>query len=195
MVGQCIAGLISELAGLDVLGVCASVADACVLIRQSPTRLLVLDVEMGGEDYRHAADLHHQLNPCGELLFLTSFERRFTPPEELAARTIAVLDQSAAMDQLLTVLQHWWEKSHPQSALPGCQLQLQAIKRLSPREQRLLQELGLGLHNKEIAARLGLSVATVETYRKSVAAKVGVTGAELVRLAVLARAFHWIEVS
>ncbi len=76
----------------------------------------------------------------------------------------------------------------------GCLPQLQAIQRLSPREQRLLQELGCGLLNKEIAARLRLSVATVETYRKGVAAKRGVSGAELVRLAVLARAFSWMEV-
>ena len=42
-----------------------------------------------------------------------------------------------------------------------------------------------------IAARLNLSVATVETYRKSVAAKLGISGAELVRLATLYRATAW----
>jgi hypothetical protein len=34
-------------------------------------------------------------------------------------------------------------------------------------------------------------VATVETYRKSVAAKLGVSGAELVRLATLHRTLRW----
>ncbi len=42
-----------------------------------------------------------------------------------------------------------------------------------------------------IAARLDLSVATVETYRKGVAAKLGISGAELVRLATLYRATAW----
>jgi DNA-binding NarL/FixJ family response regulator len=73
----------------------------------------------------------------------------------------------------------------------ACDQQLSAIARLQPREQRLLRELGCGLLNKEIAARLGLSVATVETYRKQVAAKLGISGAELVRLATLYRAIGW----
>jgi len=58
MVGQSIAGVLSQLCGLVVLGVCTSVAEACALIRKSPPRLLVLDVELGGEIYREAADLH-----------------------------------------------------------------------------------------------------------------------------------------
>lgn len=194
MVGQSIAGVLSELAGLVVLGVCTSVTEACALIRQSPPHLLVLDVELGGESYRDAADLHRQLNPRGELLFITALARQFTPPEDLADCTIAVVDKTEALDQLLVVLQRWWQKRHQQPVLPGYQQQLQAIQRLSPREQRLLQELGCGLLNKEIAARLQLSVATVETYRKGVAAKLGVSGAQLVRLAVLARAFSWMEV-
>ena len=192
MVGQSIAGVLSELAGQVVLGVCASVAEACALIRQSPPQLLVLDVELGGENYRDAADLHLQLSPRGELLFVTALASQFTPPGDLAERTIAVVDKAEALDQLLVVLKRWWLHSQQQSALPGCLQQLQAIQHLAPREQRLLQELGCGLLNKEIAARLQLSVATVETYRKGVAAKLGVSGHELVRLAVLARAFSWM---
>ena len=193
MVGQAIAGVLSELAGLRVLGICASVSEACALIGQSPPHLLVLDADLDAESYRDAADLHQQLNPQGELLFLTALGRTFTPPEDLAGRTIAVVDKAEAIDQLLVVLQRWWYGHHLQPDLPGCQQQLQAIRRLSPREQRLFQELGCGLLNKEIATRLQLSVSTVESYRKSVAAKLGVSGAELVRLAVLARAYSFIE--
>ena len=193
MVGQALAGVLSELAGLTVLGVCTSVPEACALIRQSPPCLLILEVELDGLSYRDAADLHLQLNPQGELLFVTALARTFTPPEDLAGRTIAVVDKAEALEQLLVVLQRWWYGRHQQPALPGCQSQLQAIRRLSPCEQRLFQELGCGLLNKEIAARLQLSVSTVESYRKSVAAKLGVSGAELVRLAVLARAFSFSE--
>ncbi len=91
------------------------------------------------------------------------------------------------------MLRGWWRQRHPEAAFafPGCDRQLQAIRLLTPREQRLLRELGCGLLNKEIAARLDLSVATVETYRKGVAAKLGISGAELVRLATLYRATAW----
>jgi DNA-binding NarL/FixJ family response regulator len=109
------------------------------------------------------------------------------------AKTIGVVNKAQAWDELLAVVQRWWkgrEDTHPE-LLPGCNQQLSAIYLLSPREQRVLRELGCGLLNKEIALRLDLSVSTVESYRKSMAGKLGVSGAELVRLATLHRALSW----
>jgi len=57
MVAQAIAGVLSEVAGLTVIGVCTSVQEVISLIRSSPPRLLVLDVELAGECYRDAVDL------------------------------------------------------------------------------------------------------------------------------------------
>jgi PAS domain-containing protein len=45
----------------------------------------------------------------------------------------------------------------------------------------ILELIGQGLANKEIAARSGISLHTVETHRKHIAAKLGVSGAELVK--------------
>jgi DNA-binding NarL/FixJ family response regulator len=193
MVGQALAGVLSEVAGLMVIGVCASVGEASALIRANPPRLLVLDVELGGERYRDAADLLLQLNPQAELLFVTALADQFTPPADLMAKTIGVVNKAQAWDELLAVVQRWWkgrQDDHPE-LLPGCNQQLSAIYLLSPREQRVLRELGCGLLNKEIALRLDLSVSTVESYRKSMAGKLGVSGAELVRLATLHRALSW----
>ena len=69
MVGQAIAGVISEIAGLNVCGVCSSLAEACALIRERAPRLLVLDVNLGGENYGEVVDLLRQLKPEAELLF------------------------------------------------------------------------------------------------------------------------------
>ena len=193
MVGQAIAGVLAEVAGLEVLGVCRSVAEACALIRQRPPRLLVLDVELGGESYRDAAVLLRELNPSAELLFITALADSFEPPADLAAITIGIVDKADAWDALLAVLQRWWQErpDHLRDLLPGCDQQLKAIDDLSPRERRLMLELGNGHLNKQIAAKTGLSTATVESYRKGVAAKLGVSGAELVRLAVLYRCLRW----
>ena len=193
MVGQAIAGLLSEVAGLQVTGICASLAEAESLLRAQPPRLLVLDVELGGEPYRAAADLLLRLRPEAELLFVTALAAQFTPPVDLAPFTVGVVDKADAWDQLLDVVLAWKRKRQEEVAawMPSCRELLEAVERLSPREQRLLRELGCGLLNKEIAARLDLSVSTVETYRKNVAAKLGVCGSELVRLATLYRAFSW----
>lgn len=56
---------------------------------------------------------------------------------------------------------------------------------LSPREQAVLRSLAQGYTNQETAARLHVSVKTVETYRARLYRKLGVrTRAELVRYAV-----------
>ena len=167
--------------------------EVVALIRVSPPRLLVLDVELGGECYRGAADPLLQRRPEAELLFITALASQFEPPADLKPFTIGVVDKAQAWDQLLAVVMPWKQClcSGITSAMQGCEQQLAAIERLSPRERRLVGELGCGLLNKEIAARLELSVATVETYRKSVAAKLGVSGAELVRLATLHRTLRW----
>ena len=193
MVGQAIAGVLSEVAGLNVTGVCVSVQEVVALINCSPPRLLVVDVELGGACYRDAVDPLLQRRPEAELLFITAMASEFVPPADLQPFTIGVVDKAQAWDQLLAVVMPWKQGLCGGfiAAMQSCELQLAAIDRLTPREQRLVRELGCGLLNKEIAARLELSVATVETYRKSVAAKLGVSGAELVRLATLHRTLRW----
>jgi len=60
---------------------------------------------------------------------------------------------------------------------------------LSDRELQVLQMLGAGLGNRQIAADLHLSVKTVETYRENLKHKLGFsTGAELVRYAM-----RWLD--
>jgi DNA-binding NarL/FixJ family response regulator len=60
-----------------------------------------------------------------------------------------------------------------------------AYARLSPREREVLQLLAEGHATKEIAARLGVSVKTVETTRRHIMDKVGLCSvAELTKYAV-----------
>jgi DNA-binding NarL/FixJ family response regulator len=57
---------------------------------------------------------------------------------------------------------------------------------LSDRELEVFRLLGIGLKKAEIAARLGLSANTVETYRSNIKQKLDITsGAELYRMAFL----------
>jgi DNA-binding NarL/FixJ family response regulator len=58
-------------------------------------------------------------------------------------------------------------------------------RRLTQREDEIFALIGRGRSNREIAAQLHLSQRTVETHRKNIVAKLGVSGPELVRLAAL----------
>ncbi|MBX6772863.1 MAG: response regulator transcription factor [Chloroflexi bacterium] len=58
---------------------------------------------------------------------------------------------------------------------------------LSPREQEVLRLIAEGLSNKEIAARLSISVTTAQTHRNRIMEKLGLhTAVELVRYAIRA---------
>ncbi len=60
-----------------------------------------------------------------------------------------------------------------------------AVKSLSERELDVLRLTGDGLVNKEIAAQLGISVSTTQTYRTRIMEKLGLhTVAELIRYAI-----------
>jgi two-component system nitrate/nitrite response regulator NarL len=61
----------------------------------------------------------------------------------------------------------------------------QTLPTLTNRQQQIYALIGQGLSNKQIAKAADLSVATVETHRKQIAQKLGVSGAELVRQASL----------
>lgn len=60
-----------------------------------------------------------------------------------------------------------------------------ALENLSPRERQLLPLLARGLSQRELAAQLGVTVKTIETYRTRIGHKLGLTSrAGLVRFAL-----------
>lgn len=191
--GEAIAALLSEVAGLDVLNICCNTTEACACILTQPPQLMILDVELGDDDFRKATDLLLAHNPDAKLLFHTAQINQFSPPEELTKSTIGILYKNDGLDELLELLQRWWQgrEDHLRESLPGCERQLHAIQSLSPREHQLLLEIGNGKLNKHIAKSLGITRITVESYRKNVAAKLGISGPELVRLAVIYRGLRW----
>lgn len=56
---------------------------------------------------------------------------------------------------------------------------------LGPREHELFTLIGRGFRSKEIADAMGLTKASVDTYRKRICTKLRASGADLVRLAAL----------
>jgi RNA polymerase sigma factor (sigma-70 family) len=60
-----------------------------------------------------------------------------------------------------------------------------ALAELTPRERQVMELVVAGLHNREIAPRLGISVRTVEVHKARLMAKLDVDNvADLVRIAI-----------
>ena len=198
LVAQAVGGLLSELCGFELVVVCHTVAEAIAQMEQDCPDLLILDLDLPGERWQDAAAALQRLNPKARLVFLSASGDRFTPPPDYSSIVLGVVSKSRAWNDLLAVV-HRWQHSADAGAGPGNQGGNQAgsqpgnqvgelpLHRLSPRELRLFLALGRGLLNRQIAQEQGLTMATVETYRKAISAKLNLSGAELVRAAVLHR--------
>jgi DNA-binding NarL/FixJ family response regulator len=186
LIGQAIGGLLSELCGIELLALCATPAEAISTIASNPTDLLITDLDLAGESPDEAIALLLHRNPKARFIVLSAHTGSLSLPPELEESCLGVVDKAQDWMTLEAVLMTWLkQQSTPSPATQA--VDLERLNTLAPRERRLLLELGRGLVNKELAPLLGISISSVETYRKSIASKLGVSGPELLRLAVLLR--------
>jgi len=189
LVGQAVGGLLAEHCGLELVAVFSSVAQAIVFIENSPPDLLLLDahcVGEHGEGWEDAARCLKQANPDGRMIVITDLNEQFQAPPDIEPLLLGVVDKNHDWDDLIRLVTRLQEQSPKRSLMSNPQWRLQ-IDQLSPRQLRVFHALGRGLLNKEIAQSLGLSLHTVETYRKHISAKLSLSGGELIRAATLHR--------
>ena len=196
LVAQAVGGLISELCNLELVALCATPDEAIQAITTTEVDLLVTDLDLAGEQPFEVMAALLQRNPSAKVVVLSGFTAERRIPPELQAACLAFIDKANAWSELQAVLQDWLQDQSASAPLDPS-LQQRDWECLAPREKRLLLELGRGRVNKELAQVLGLSISSVETYRKTIASKLGVSGPELVRLAVLLRctAACWFDPS
>jgi DNA-binding NarL/FixJ family response regulator len=151
------------------------------LARRQPDALpdlLITDIGMRGMGGIALADALHQRHPEIAVLMLSMHDNRGyvlkdAPADELLAAIDAVL--AGRVFYSARIARRMIEEgpaAHPLDAL-------------TPRERDILNGIGRGLANKEIAASLGVSVRTVETHRLNLKRKLGIEGrAGLVKYAV-----------
>ena len=181
-----------------MLAICDQPSFALTAIRNSSPDLLVLDPSCCSEVNKAAVV---------ETLLLANHEAKVVlrgavinvtlENPTLAECTIGMVSDSCGWEVLVGLLIEWQQSlgERPLSQSSGFLSRLTAMDGLPPRERRMVLELGQGLLNKQIAHNLNLTPATVGTYRKTIAAKLGVSGAELVRFAVLYRCWDWVRSS
>ena len=181
----------------EVVGQADSGAEALRLAESLAPDVLVLDVSMPDQSgIEVASALRDRSSPVAVLMLSVhdhpqyvieavragarGYLRKDTEPAELrrairaVARGEAFFSPSVAR-HLSAAIQEGTAPHSPPNRLAG----------LTPRERDVLRGIAEGSTNKEIAAGLGLSSRTVESYRESLMRKLGIyTVAELTRLAL-----------
>lgn len=178
---QVLAGLLAQCCPVTIVAACDSAEAAIAAIDRSRPELVVLDRDGETDDCQRIA--RHLIGTCATArLILLSSDPRLNP---LRCEQACQIDHVDSWPALLHLVRACDQVSRHQAELVDPLPDLSRFERLRPRERSVLELIGAGLASRDIATSLGVSLQTVETYRKNVSAKLGVSGARLVRIAVL----------
>jgi DNA-binding NarL/FixJ family response regulator len=182
MFAQLVGGLLRSSCDLEILEIAGTLADGLVAIDRHRPGLLILDLELPDGSGLAAAEHLLAVAPQARVVVLSAQASQFVCPDALQQAVIAVVDKTQTWEVLVAQVAAYVREAGIRSPSLA---PLELLSSLTEREREVLRRLGQGAASKAIAHDLGLSVSTVETHRRNIAAKLGVSGAELIRLAVL----------
>jgi two-component system response regulator NreC len=165
----------------DVVGEAGDVAGTVLTVRATRPRVLVLDLNMGGESSLDAIPRLRAEVPETQIVVLTMQENPAFARVALRAGAVGYVLKDAADSELMAAVVLAAEGRTYLSPELGARLAAQPAEsenrpdNLSPREVEVLKLIALGHTNSEIASSLYLSVRTVESHRAHIQQKVGLT--------------------
>lgn len=173
--------------------ICAESGDASDLVelaaRLKPD-LLILDNELFDLTSPEAAGEIRRAAPASEILLYIGNEKPCLLARYNQSKVRGCLLKSEPIDELLpaleVILRHHHFRSHKITELcEAYEVSNQQREPLTPRELDTLRLIAQDYSTKEIAAKLGLSIATIETHRTNLMRKLGLHSvAGLVRYAI-----------
>lgn len=174
--------------GLDIVGTALTVAEGRAVCLQQHPDVLILDLALPDGRGLEVAQTLLEVVPAARVIVLSGEASSFVCPAPLRGMVHAVVDKTRAYGTLSQEIAELCRHRLAQgSAAEAAVLETLPLpsRRLTQREGEIFALIGCGRSNREIAAHLHLSQRTVETHRKNIVAKLGVSGPELVRLAAL----------
>lgn len=186
--------LLETKGGFKIVAEASDGPDVLEQIRATTPDVVLLDVAMpkmdGIEVTRHICDAFPQVR----VLALTGLEGEHFVREALAAGAAGYVPKCAFVSDLIEairVVAAGKRYVHPRVAGAVRSETAEAkLLTLTARESEVTRRVALGFAHKEIAAQMGLSVKTVETYKRRAMEKLGVSSR--VGLVKYAAAKGWI---
>lgn len=180
MIQQLLMAMLGQHPALQVVGSACSVANGIAACSELAPDLLILDIALPDGDGLSVARALATLDPSARVIVLSSFASTVERPPELRSQIVAILDKSRAYQDLIREVESLLPEGLQPPPTPSLDLSL-----LTPREREILDLVGRGWSSRSIAERLIISQHTVETHRRNICSKLGLSGAALVRQASL----------
>ncbi|MGO4306196.1 response regulator [Cupriavidus sp. RAF12] len=183
---------LSQQPGLEVVGEAddgeAALAWLANLDESRRPELVITDIGMRGMGGITLAGALHEHYPELAVLIVSMHDNLEYVRQAVRAGARGYVLKDAPADELLAAIQAVLAGRVFYSARIARGMAAQTVgplDALTPREREILNAIGRGLANKEIAAQLGVSVRTVETHRLNLKRKLAIDGrAGLVKYAV-----------
>lgn len=176
VVRQGLVALLNVVDGLEVVGEAADGVEAITQFRKHLPDITLIDLRlprMSGVDVIQRIRME---TPHARLIVLTTYDGDEDIYRALQAGARAYLLKGMTSEELITTIRAVHAgKSHIPPAIAEKLAERMGTEDLTPREFDVLEQIVHGKSNKEIAAELAISEATVKTHINSLLSKLGVT--------------------
>lgn len=179
MLRHLLVGMLQRHPAIEVVASVGTVEQAIAACSAHHPDLLILDIALPDGDGFSVAHALRALKPEARTIVLSGFASTVERPPDLRDMITAILDKSRAYEELLSAV----ECLLPQEA--HTLRLMDSLSNLTEREYEVLRLIGAGYTSRAIAAELSIAVRTVETHRRNISGKLGITGAALVHQATV----------
>jgi DNA-binding NarL/FixJ family response regulator len=180
MVRSGLTQLLEAAEGLEVVGAAAGGREAIDSVIELEPDVILMDVSMPGMDGVAATREVLKRRPATRVVMLTSYAEDETVLAALDAGATGYILKDAEPDEVVRAVLAASRGEAPLApraarAVLGARRGPRVEETLTPREEEVLELVGEGLANKQIARRLGISEKTVKAHLTRVYAALGVT--------------------
>jgi two-component system NarL family response regulator len=176
VVRQGLVALLNVVEGLKVVGEAADGVEAITQFRKHQPDVTLIDLRLPRMSGVDAIERIRMETPQARFIVLTTYDGDEDIYRALKAGARAYLLKGMTSEELITTIRAVHAgKSHIPPAIAERLAERMGAQDLTPREFDVLEQIVYGKSNREIAAELEVSEATVKTHINSLLSKLGVT--------------------
>lgn len=188
---------------LKVVGHCATLTEANLIVATIPVDVVLLDYDLGAEVGTDFLNKLRQTNCSAKVLMVTGGMGASTILKAVDAGISGLILKHSDPRQLIEAIHRvaagetWWDTAVLHSLgerTSEMSASVESVRRLTDRQRQVLRSILDGLTNKEIALRMQASETSIKASIQELFIKAGVrTRSQLVRVAIERYSSEWLH--